>query len=298
MNKNSKDNLTISQFYYNGSHYNRVEDEITGFIKTIPTQKIEVDIYETGHYTVKPFFIIPFLINLPDMIFITFQLKMLEISKNCQILDFGCGKGLFIYFLKKVRFKKLAGLETSISRVSFARKLTGIEISSDFYLAGQILNKRYDCVTLIHVLEHIDKPFNFLNKLISGAVKKGGVVYIEVPNINSLASKIAGNTWAHFTPHFHINHFTLESFKNYLKIKKLEYKVMGTFSFYNSAMGMSSALLSILGYKGSMFEDLKKMKMLIITAFFFLLPFSILIELLLSLFTTKGSVIKIAIKIK
>ena len=296
--KNSKDNIIFSQFYYKRILYNKTKDEITGLIETTPVQKSEVDIYETGHYLVKPFFFIPVLINLADMIFTAFHLKRLEISMNSRIVDLGCGKGYFIYFLNKVGFKKLAGVETSISRASFARQITGIEICSEFYSGGQILGERYDCVTLIHVLEHIEKPFEFLNILIAGAVKKGGVVYVEVPNINSLASKIAGNTWAHFTPHFHINHFTLESFKNYCMLNNFEYKVVGTFSFYNSAMGMSSALLSLFGYKGSIFEDLKKKKTLIIIAFLFLLPFTVIIEGLLSLFTKKGSVIKFAIKIK
>ena len=65
---------------------------------------------------------------------------------------------------------------------------------------------------MIHVLEHIEGPFVFLNIMILNALNEQGSIFIEVPNIDSAASKIADNVWAHFTPHFHTNHFTLQTF--------------------------------------------------------------------------------------
>lgn len=267
-----------------------------GFIETIPLDDTGLDIYETGHYEVKPYFFIPVLINLADFIISVVSIKRLKISTNSSFLDFGCGKGYFLYFLKKIGFTKLAGVETSVSRASFARKITGIEIGSDFYTGGTILGKKYDCITMIHVLEHIKDPFIFLNILLGSALNENGIVYIEVPNINSVASKIAGTTWAHFTPHFHTNHFTVNVFKEYCILKNYEYKLVSTFSFYNSAMGMTSAMLSLFGYKGSIFEDLKRKKIHIIISFVVLLPFTVLAEALVSLLLKKGSVIKFAIK--
>ena len=201
-----------------------------------------------------------------------------------------------MYFLKKIGFKKLAGVETSFSRATFARKITGIEIGSDFYSGGTILGEKYDCVTMIHVLEHIKNPFAFLDTLIGSAVNEKGIVYIEVPHINSVASKIAGTKWAHFTPHFHTNHFTINAFKEYCILKNYDYKLVSTFSFYNSAMGMSSAILSLFGYKGSIFEDMKQKKNHIIVSFIVLLPISVLVEALVALLLKRGSVIKFVIK--
>jgi 2-polyprenyl-3-methyl-5-hydroxy-6-metoxy-1,4-benzoquinol methylase len=276
--------------------YNVKECKSCGFIETTPLAYTGVDIYETGHYQVKPYFFIPVLINLADFIITFFSIKRLKISKNSSFLDFGCGKGYFLYFLNKIGYKKLAGVETSVSRASFAREITGIEIGSDFYSGGTIFGKKYDCITMIHVLEHIKNPFVFLDTLIGSTVNHNGIVYIEVPNINSVASKIAGTTWAHFTPHFHTNHFTVKAFIKYCILKNYEYELVSTFSFYNSAMGMSSAILSLFGYKGSIFEDLKGKKIHIIISFVLLLPFTVLVEALVSLFLKKGSVIKFAIK--
>ena len=288
--------LTYSNLTFNEINYNYFKCNNCGYIETTPSNNIEFDIYETGHYEVKPYFYIPVLINLADFIISVLSIKQLKISLNSSFLDFGCGKGYFLYFLKKIGFTKLAGVETSVSRASFARKITNIDIASDFYTGGTILGKKYDCITMIHVLEHIKNPFIFLNTLLGSALNDKGIIYIEVPNINSISSKIAGTTWAHFTPHFHTNHFTVNVFKEYCILNNYEYKLVSTFSFYNSAMGMTSAMLSLFSYKGSIFEDLKRKKIHIVISFVLFLPFTLLAEALVSLFLNKGSVIKFAIK--
>ena len=149
---------------------------------------------------------------------------------------------------------------------------------------------------MIHVLEHIERPFDFMKTLISGGLNDNGYLFIEVPNINSVASKIAGKTWAHFTPHFHVNHFTSQSFVNFCDTNNFKYELVSSFSFYNSAMGMTSAILSLFGYTGSLFEDLKNKKLIIIILFLLLLPVTIILEGLSSFFFKKGSVIKFIIK--
>jgi SAM-dependent methyltransferase len=287
---------TYSNLTFNEISYNYFKCKNCGYVETTPLIDIHFDIYETGHYEVKPYFFIPVLINILDFFISVVSLKKLKIYKNSSVLDFGCGKGYFLYFLQKIGFTKLTGVETSVSRASFARKITNIEIASDFYTGGKILGKKYDCITMIHVLEHIKNPFIFLNTLIGSALNDKGIIYIEVPNINSLASKFAGTAWAHFTPHFHTNHFTINAFKEYCILNNFEYKLVSTFSFYNSAMGMTSALLSLFGYKGSIFEDLKRKKINIVISFVLFLPFTVLAEALVSLFLNKGSVIKFAIK--
>jgi hypothetical protein len=158
------------------------------------------------------------------------------------------------------------------------------------------MNKKYDCISMIHVVEHIENPFEFLTIIINDALNDNGFVFIEVPNINSLASKIAGTTWAHFTPHFHVNHFTSQSFSNFCQENNFKYELISTFSFYNSAMGMTSAILSLLGYKGSLFEDMKSKKIMILIAFTLLLPITLVMELIVSVIFKKGSVIKCVIK--
>ena len=122
-----------------------------------------------------------------------------------------------------------------------------------------------------------------------------GTLFIEVPNVESFSSKISGVSWAHFTPHFHTNHFTPLSFKNYCKSRNYKGKLAGTFSLYNSSMGMTSAILTLFGYEGSLFEDLKNKNLFIIISYVVLFPITLLLEIIVSFLFSKGSVIKFII---
>ncbi len=281
---------------YKGIRYNLTKCKKCGYVETTPQNINPVDIYETGHYKVKSFFFAPFLINLPDYLYMCLILRGRSINKKSEILDFGCGKGFFLYLLKKLSYKNLNGLETSVSRARYAHEITGLNISNEYYTGGLIMNKKYDCISMIHVMEHIENPFDFLKIMINDALNDRGFLLIEVPNINSLASNMAGTTWAHFTPHFHVNHFTIESFSSFCKENNFKYDMISTFSFYNSAMGMTSALLSLFGYKGSLFEDMKSKNVLVVLLFVLLLPLTFFLELLVSIVFRKGSVIKCVIK--
>jgi SAM-dependent methyltransferase len=291
----NKHDFIFSNFEFKTKKYIKKKCKNCDFVFTEPCDGIELDVYDSGHYEVKGFKLVPFLINLPDYIYFIIILKLKKLKKNSLILDFGCGKGFFLYIFKLLGYKNLYGLETSKPRADFSRRLTGLVISEEFYVGGKILDKKFDFISLIHVLEHIPEPFLFLDNLILDGVENGGCVLIEVPNIKSISSLIAKNTWAHFTPHFHTNHFSISSIQNYCIDRDLRYSFVSSFSFYNSAMGMTSALLSIFGYKGSIFEDLKRKNIFIMFSFIIFLPVSLMLEFLISVFTKRGSVIKFII---
>lgn len=287
---------STSTLTYKGADYCLTECKQCGYIETKPIKKSDIDIYESGHYQVKSYFYLPLIINFLDYIYIYIILRLRGLNSLSNILDFGCGKGFFLYFLKLFKMKNIYGSETSISRARFASEINHINISSEYYSEGKIMDKTFDCITMIHVLEHIENPFEFLKPIIKDVLNINGSLFIEVPNIGSTASRLAGKTWAHFTPHFHVNHFTTQSFNNFCLMNNLKYELVSTFSFYNSAMGMTSAILFLFGYRGSIFEDLKKKKIGIIIPFIILLPLTILLELVYSIFFKKGSVIKCIIK--
>ena len=73
-------------------------------------------------------------------------------------------------------------------------KLLKFNVLRDHYYSGKIGNKSWHFIVLIHVLEHIDNPFIFLDNLIDQALTEKGKILIEVPNIQSISSSIAKNT--------------------------------------------------------------------------------------------------------
>lgn len=291
MNKLNRKNFT----FQNKEYEIHVLDD-TGFAITKPLNGlIAATVYETGHYQVQQSKVIPIILNLPDFLLTLISLRKNGISKLNSIIDFGCGKGYFLYFLKRLGYTTLGGIETSEPRADFAEKLLSFKVHREYYHEGMLLGKRWDCITLVHVLEHIENPFSFLDFLVKGALEDGGKIYIEVPNFHSLSSLIAGNAWAHFTPHFHTNHFTIKSLKNYCIEKKFKYKILGTYSLYNGILGTSSAIFSAFGYNGSIFEDLKLKKWYIIVCLLAFLPITFLLELFFSVVLKRGAVIKFLI---
>ena len=97
--------------------------------------------------------------------------------KGKNILDFGCGKGGFLSFSKKIA-KGVLGVELNTENRS---KLIsqGISCVKDLKEIGN--EENFDLITLNHVIEHIEKPVDLLNEL-SNLLTSRGEIIIEVPH--------------------------------------------------------------------------------------------------------------------
>ena len=139
-----------------------------------------------------------------------------------RILDIGCGTADFIAFMKQHGWEVI-GLELSSEGAAIAKSkdLEVYSLSIDEFLTK---HPRYlstfAVVTLLHVLEHVPNPVQFLNlvrKLLVGA----GIVVIQVPNDFSelqlsAQQHLQKNPWWIATPD-HINYFDLQSLHALLK---------------------------------------------------------------------------------
>ncbi len=104
-----------------------------------------------------------------------------------RFLDIGCSEGPF--------------LKAAIDR--FGIIATGIEVSDNKRIRARDkgLNVvtyeddigKYDFVLLRHVIEHIEKPREFISMVMTRYVSKEGVLFIETPNNESLVNTIKGN---------------------------------------------------------------------------------------------------------
>jgi len=99
---------------------------------------------------------------------------------SSKILDAGSSSGEFVYLAKKQGHRAF-GLEANIPYAEFSIKSLEIEVTNAAFSQYKGGND-FDCITLFHVLEHLEYPLRDLTHL-SQCLKPGGFIVIEVPNI-------------------------------------------------------------------------------------------------------------------
>lgn len=77
------------------------------------------------------------------------------------------------------------------------------------------VNERYDVITLSHVIEHVGDPNDALLRL-QGALKPGGRLWLETPNLGSLGYRLFGRNWRGLEPPRHLVLFNPRSLRESL----------------------------------------------------------------------------------
>lgn len=95
-----------------------------------------------------------------------------------RLLDVGAGIGQFLKHAKKSF--EIDGTELSENAVKIAKNKFGIELKQD-RLEELKLDKKYDVITMFHVLEHVHNPGQTL-KTCRELLDNGGLLVIAVPN--------------------------------------------------------------------------------------------------------------------
>ena len=125
-----------------------------------------------------------------------------------KLLDVGAAKGEFLAAAKK-RGWEVSGVEPSGNFVKYAKEKYGINIKNSFLEEANFPENSFDVVTLNMMLEHAENPHNLL-QIINKILKKTGLLYIEVPNMNSgllklinLYYRFKGKYWSAFLSPLH-----------------------------------------------------------------------------------------------
>ncbi len=135
---------------------------------------------------------------------------LLNIFKNNinggRVLDVGAATGLFLSNFNK-KYWDVEGTDISKIAIKIAKKKYGMEIKSGDFLDIKYPVNYFDIVTFNNVLEHVYKPKETLLKVYK-VLKKGGMVIINVPNLESIGSNIFKNSWYALDVPRHLYHFT------------------------------------------------------------------------------------------
>ena len=142
--------------------------------------------------------------------------------KPIKMLDIGAGLGIFPKKLKNNKFKNIYLIETDDININFLKNY--LKFKNTFKYKKFIKNHKFDLITLNKVLEHIPDPISFLRKYLKN-LKKGGFVYIEVPNIDARFDKAGYGREEFFIEHHHVfSDISLITMMNKLDLKVLKLK--------------------------------------------------------------------------
>ena len=162
----------------------------------------------------------------PNYELFDFLYKHIDKSTQCEdlrLLDVGCGNGNFLkYVLEKNSTMPLVGLDL------IDNNHPGITfIKGDLY--EYEFNEKFDVVVSLAVVEHVDDPNLYIQKL-SNVLKDGGMLYLMTINSSSLFYKIAALlktlgiriAYDRVYQHHHLQHYNNESLRKLLERNSYE----------------------------------------------------------------------------
>jgi 2-polyprenyl-3-methyl-5-hydroxy-6-metoxy-1,4-benzoquinol methylase len=244
-----------------------------------------ITLYESGSYDEKEKFWHKWVRGIFQILEVN-KAAYLEkyLNPTSSVFEIGVGKGNFLSALRDKGYQ-IAGIEPS--RRSFAvasQKLGGsiVNCKIEEISSYESINKKYNAIVLWHVLEHLQNPFEIIERL-KEHLLQGGILMIGVPNFDSFQSRFGKNDWYHLDPSRHMSHFTPEFLterltKNNFSIQKIYFN-----SFYQNFVGEMITITNKLSpFENIIFNTLRVNKNYFRKASKWLAPFLFVYEVMLS----------------
>lgn len=108
-------------------------------------------------------------------------------------LDLGAGNGFFLALLRQNGWA-VDGMDLSASAADATKRSFGLDVH-----VGQITDdvfepESFDFIHMSHVIEHVPSPTRTMERVLE-LLRPGGLLYVETPNIDSVAAKVWGPLW-------------------------------------------------------------------------------------------------------
>ncbi|MFV2017269.1 methyltransferase domain-containing protein [Micromonospora sp. LOL_023] len=121
------------------------------------------------------------------------------------LLEVGPAGGFFLEAARRSGIE-VYGVEMSAAATRYARDRLHLPVQQGSFESSK-LPHQVDAVCAFHVLEHVADPWQFLITA-RAALRPGGALVLEVPNIASAAARRLGDRWPGLQPEYHRWHFT------------------------------------------------------------------------------------------
>lgn len=142
-------------------------------------------------------------------------------TTGLRVLDIGCSSGQFLRCASN-RGYDVAGIEINEIEAEQAR-------SSCFNVVNDVneLYGNFDAITMWDVLEHIKDGKTFIKSVLN-RLNDGGVIFIQTPNVYSLAARIMQGKCNMFDGLEHVNLYGEQSISSLAKLVGMEIKHIST----------------------------------------------------------------------
>ena len=140
------------------------------------------------------------------MLFFKFKIVKKYSKKDSLVVDFGCGIGDFIYYLKE-RGQNVLGVENNQKALQECKKKNLNVVESISHL-----NKKIDLIIFWHSFEHISNPKSFL-EVLKKSLNTNSTVVIALPNYMSFDSQYYKTFWAGYDVPRHRFHYSILGIK-------------------------------------------------------------------------------------
>lgn len=159
--------------------------------------------------------------------------------KKGAILEIGPGDGWNLRVLRDAGWK-VEGVESSRANCEFIRNTHGITVINDRFENSRLLTG-FENVLLSHVIEHIEQPKGFLDKIID-ALPAGGILVVVTPNLCSKWSRLWGPRWSSYLVPDHVSFFCTKHLEM-ITADRMETVFKGS---YEGAINFSDTLIGAL----------------------------------------------------
>ena len=124
------------------------------------------------------------------------------------LLEVGCGSGAALQSMQQKGWC-VTGLDFDAGAVDNARS-KGLDVRHGQLSAQAFADQTFDAVVMGHVIEHVHSPIELLAEC-RRILKKGGILVVLTPNVNSRGHRHYGRNWRGLEPPRHLQIFSPES---------------------------------------------------------------------------------------